>query len=118
MAGDVNLLYVLPNALAFLTLLSAMISVTVSYCLDVQGIGGLSFLPQQATTTPPQLAGCMVAGFCVLVLLWPVTRCIFADLLGVPYYQMAAIESTFIAATFQVGIGIILFLSSRTIPEQ
>jgi len=113
MAGGVNLLLEVPNAVAFCAMLAAMDAVLVNYCVAASGLGaGLSFLPAPASLPAVQVAASMMVGFWVLFLLWPVTSCIFADFLRVPYYAIGSAASTFIAATAQIGFVAVWLLTT------
>jgi len=112
MAGGVNLLLEAPNALAFLAMAGAMGAVLANYLVASELGVGLQWLPGPATMPAMQLAASMVVGFWVLFLLWPVTSCIFADFLGVPYYSMGTTVNTLIAGVAQVGFAALWTLTA------
>uniref|UniRef100_A0A7S4W179 Uncharacterized protein n=1 Tax=Alexandrium monilatum TaxID=311494 RepID=A0A7S4W179_9DINO len=113
MAGGVNLVLEVPNVLAFLAMAGAMAAVLLNYYSVAVGVAaGLPWLPGPATMPAMQLVASMVVGFWVLFLLWPVTSCIFADFLGIPYYRLGAIANTLIAGVAQVGFAAIWTLTA------
>jgi len=111
MAGGVSLLQELPNALAFLAMLVSMCVVLANYCLASPG-SALDSLPTPATTPLVKMVASMVVGFWVLFLLWPVTSCIFADFLGIPYYSLGNLVNTFIAGVAQIGFAALWALTA------
>mmetsp|Transcript_25760 Transcript_25760/g.65473 ORF Transcript_25760/g.65473 Transcript_25760/m.65473 type:complete len:762 (+) Transcript_25760:59-2344(+) len=109
-AGRFNVLYELPNAVAFVTMALSMAVVVANYCIAARFGYGSELLPGPSTVKAAELVGCLFAGFCVLFLMWPVTSCIFVDLLRIPhYYRLGSVVPTLLAATLQVGIGFALF---------
>lgn len=109
MSGGINYLYELPNAIAFVVMALSMGAVGVNYAVQARFGVGSELLPGPSSVPVPALVGSLMACGWVLVLMWPVTSCIFADFLRVPYYRLGAIVSTLFAATVQVGISIFFF---------
>merc|ERR1712241_853249 len=114
MSGGVNYLNELPNVLAFLTMAFSMALVAGNYYVEAKFGIGLELLPGPSTVTVSVLVASLLAGSWVLFLMWPVTSCIFADFLHVPYYRLGAIASTLLAATVQVGISLFFFSAHLT----
>jgi len=109
MAGGINLIYELPVAIAFTGMALSMCLVAGNYYVETSFGAGLKFLPGPATMSVSVLVSCLLACSWILFLMWPVTSCIFADFLRLPYYRLGAVTSTLLAATVQVGICMLFF---------
>lgn len=104
MLGRVNLFFELPNVVACLVMVIAMGLSLARHVMECRLWAVPAGWPGAPNQPDAMLVGSLFAGCWTLLLLWPVTRCSIANLLHIPYYRMAAVVSTFAAATLQVGI--------------
>jgi len=111
--GGVNWVYELPIATAFVAMVLSIVVVVVNYMASWHfGAALLPALPVAARVKPGAVLGAVMACSWVLVLMWPVTSCVLADIFRVPYYRLSAILTTLMAATVQVGISVFFFGAS------
>uniref|UniRef100_A0AAU7YNC6 Cellulose synthase n=1 Tax=Lingulaulax polyedra TaxID=160621 RepID=A0AAU7YNC6_LINPO len=107
--SKINMLFHVPNAVAFLFLLTLVIATLLNYFVLARY--GLQVPVLCHDVEDAQVLGACSMGVLMLWLLWPVTSCIFADFLGLPYYRLSRILSTFVASSVEVSIGVLFFVA-------
>jgi len=115
--SGVNLVYELPIVIAFFAMLASMVIVAANYAAQWQFGVALEVLPRPPHVKLGALFGALLLCAWVLVLLWPVTSCVLADLLRFPYYRLGALLTSLIAATVPVAITISLFVASLSFED-
>ena len=90
--------YGLPNIMMFCAMLTAMVLVTLEYGYIVDSGGEPPLGLWSAQVEAVELVMRLSAGVLVLIMLWPVTACIFADVLGLRYLLPPNVLFTFAGA--------------------
>eukprot|EP00966_Prymnesium_polylepis_P333974 7389379-Prymnesium_polylepis.2 len=98
MKGRSTLLYGLPNAVMFCSMMASMVLVTVEYACVVSASNKSLFGLCSDHVSSLELAMRLFTGALMLINLWPVTACIFADFLGLRYFLPSNLLFTFLGA--------------------